>query len=544
MKKIKNNYFTLFSWILLIFLFSFLCYFMYTKINCLLDSDMSSEMVLSNLIAHERGILSSNWFYSTELRVINTQLFFGFFFHFFNDWHLVRVLGSISLYILLLVACYLFCREFKQKKYFPLTAIFLIIPFSTSYFYAVIVGTFYIPHIVFGFVILTLIMHLLNSDKKVYLFYIILFIVSMMAGLNGLRQIITLFIPLFVSGCILVFITYFYKVKFKSFCDYVRLLFNKHICDMEFKYFIVSLIALFGALIGYFINGNILSKAYTYEMWENIAFKNVNIGDFFKVLFGFVAVLGYSESKITLFSVISNFAGILLFILTILSVVYAFKNKDKVPKEYYILSLFVSCSFAIFTLLYSFTNLQYVVRYNVPIIIYFIPLIVLYFKYSDWRLIYKKIIAVILSVLLLISAGYNYNHYYFSNHKADEFKKLVDVLLKNKTYNGYTGFWTANVLTELSNGKIDVWDWDDCDWGTVDLSRVYSIDLTYRWLQKKDHVVTHPTGKVFVLLGKNRVDDNDYFANFNEKDYVVFSSDNYILYIFDNYNTLVDYIGN
>lgn len=60
---------------------------------------------------------------------------------------------------------------------------------------------------------------------------------------------------------------------------------------------------------------------------------------------------------------------------------------------------------------------------------------------------------------------------------------------------------------------------------------------------KKDHVTTHPSGKVFILFGKNRIDDNEYFANFNEKDHVFYSSDNYILYIFDDYNSLVNYIN-
>lgn len=32
-----------------------------------LDSDMASEMILANLLNQEGGVLSKNWFYSTEL---------------------------------------------------------------------------------------------------------------------------------------------------------------------------------------------------------------------------------------------------------------------------------------------------------------------------------------------------------------------------------------------------------------------------------------------------------------------------------------------
>ncbi|MCI7193052.1 hypothetical protein MR547_07285, partial [bacterium] len=41
-----------------------------------LDSDMASEMVLASQLNREGGILSTNWYYSTELRVFCEQLLF------------------------------------------------------------------------------------------------------------------------------------------------------------------------------------------------------------------------------------------------------------------------------------------------------------------------------------------------------------------------------------------------------------------------------------------------------------------------------------
>ena len=37
-----------------------------------LDADMASEQLLANLLAQEGGVMSTNWYYSTELRVLNT----------------------------------------------------------------------------------------------------------------------------------------------------------------------------------------------------------------------------------------------------------------------------------------------------------------------------------------------------------------------------------------------------------------------------------------------------------------------------------------
>lgn len=39
------------------------------RFDHLIDSDMSSELVLSRLLADENRILSPNWYYSTELSI-------------------------------------------------------------------------------------------------------------------------------------------------------------------------------------------------------------------------------------------------------------------------------------------------------------------------------------------------------------------------------------------------------------------------------------------------------------------------------------------
>ena len=60
-----------------------------------LDADMASEQLLANLLAQEGGVMSTNWYYSTELRVLNTQLVMAPLFRLFTSWHTVRVVGSV-----------------------------------------------------------------------------------------------------------------------------------------------------------------------------------------------------------------------------------------------------------------------------------------------------------------------------------------------------------------------------------------------------------------------------------------------------------------
>ena len=80
-----------------------------------LDADMASEQLLANLLAQEGGVMSTNWYYSTELRVLNTQLVMAPLFRLFTSWHTVRVVGSVVLILLYLAAWFWFGRSAKLK---------------------------------------------------------------------------------------------------------------------------------------------------------------------------------------------------------------------------------------------------------------------------------------------------------------------------------------------------------------------------------------------------------------------------------------------
>ena len=51
-----------------------------------IDSDMAAEMIFSRLLAREgKWIATENWYYSTEFRVLYTQLFMVPLFHLLGD---------------------------------------------------------------------------------------------------------------------------------------------------------------------------------------------------------------------------------------------------------------------------------------------------------------------------------------------------------------------------------------------------------------------------------------------------------------------------
>ena len=86
-----------------------------------LDSDMSSELMLAELLSREGGIISKNWYYSTELRVLNTQLVFAPLFLLFDNWHAVRVLGTLILWGILLASHWWMMKGLGLNRWFCLT---------------------------------------------------------------------------------------------------------------------------------------------------------------------------------------------------------------------------------------------------------------------------------------------------------------------------------------------------------------------------------------------------------------------------------------
>lgn len=76
-----------------------------------LDGDASSELVLAHHLAETGQILSTDWYYSTELRVLNTQLVYAPLFRIFSDWHMVRFVGALIMQALLVLSCAYLCKQ-------------------------------------------------------------------------------------------------------------------------------------------------------------------------------------------------------------------------------------------------------------------------------------------------------------------------------------------------------------------------------------------------------------------------------------------------
>jgi hypothetical protein len=246
----KVNWKEMAGWIWFgVIFFMFLNYIRH-NISNIIDSDMASEMILAKQLSEEGGILSDQWYYSTELRVLSTQLVFVPLFKIFGagySWHRIRVMGTFICVIILMASFYLLCRVLKIK-HFQYYAAFLLMPICYDYFFFVFCNLLYLPYIVITFLTLILLIDGVKrplKDRRAIIELIILFMFSIGAGAGGFREIATCFLPLFLAVCVLFW--------------------SKDIAEKD-KWYVWTGIALLGSGIGLLLNVKVLAEKYSY--WD------------------------------------------------------------------------------------------------------------------------------------------------------------------------------------------------------------------------------------------------------------------------------------
>lgn len=479
-----------------------------------LNSDMSSELILSNLLNQEKGILSTNWFYSTELRVLNTQLVFAPLFNFFESWTNVRIWGTAILIIILLASFLYLASKLKIKHAF-IFAIALLCPLSSDYFGMVLAGTYYIPHIAITFISLGLFISIKESDLKHKLTWIkivSLCFLALIAGLGGLRQLVILYVPMVICSTL-----------------YIISYINKHGFTMsknDFKDIGISLSMLISAGFGYLINAKVLSNLIHFFSYNDVHFTGFSSTSIDSIINGWMNAYGY-QSSTPVFSkhLFSNIIFVGIIGLILFSIYTVLKQKAVFNlSELYIIQFFLSAVVFI-SLLYLFSDMSYEDRYLLPISILFLPVIAIGINSIRHKIAKRILYSAIILGVIYISTTFNLDsNEYIQYEKNNELKIITTEFVSEGYYNGYASFWDANILTELTDGDVEVWCY------SLDSNDTMNKNDFFAWLQKTSHSTTNPIGKVFVLLPKSAIEYNSQLENCP----IIYLSDQYIAYGFDS----------
>ena len=151
------------------------------------------------------SIISHNWFYSTELKVVNLQWFYRLGLLLFpDDWHLARAFG-MAVTLALYAACMLFfvkCARLGRPGLWMVGT--LLWPFGQHYLVYAIYGGYYLVYTFFYMLVLALVLRSLDAGKKhCALQWLAACIATAIAGMNGVKQLMVFHAPLCIAAAIL-----------------------------------------------------------------------------------------------------------------------------------------------------------------------------------------------------------------------------------------------------------------------------------------------------------------------------------------------------
>lgn len=445
----------------------------------IVDSDLASEMILSDLLNREGTIISHNWFYSTELKVVNLQWFYRLGLLIFpNDWHLARTFG-MAITLALFAAAMLFfvkCAGLGRAGLWMVGT--LLWPFGQHYLVYAIYGGYYLVYTFFYMLVLALVLRSLNADKKhCALQWVLACVITAVAGMNGVKQLMVFHAPLCLAAAILLVLALHScgKTDWKAALD---------VCRKEVRLLAASLVTAVAAAAGYFVSNAVLSRMYDFKSYNFIVWNRDE--DWFtldRILMDFFHEFGYENgSGVFHFGGIAAAVGLLLGCWMFFCIVRLLLRLDKLERNDKLLVLLLVAMLAVCGVAYTYFHEYYLYFWlmNMPVAI---AVMAVEIKTEDFHILgARQLLGVGLAVcftLCAVSTVRQEQEHPYLAHKG--LNTAAEWLVDNGYTQGYSTFWNGNAMTELTSGKLEVWTLQSLD-----------RDDVPNWLQPKSHLTTDP----------------------------------------------------
>jgi len=497
----------------------------YTACN-ILDADASNVLVLSNFLAQENSIMSVGWRYYTELHVINMQLIYSFFFRFLNSWHLVRFFGTVTLQAILVLSYWFFCKQIHvSRNAFFYSATMLIIPLSVTYARIVLLHGHYTFHISLAFIILGLLIKLSSKlptrKAAFYATFSTYIILCFLSGTNGMRQLYISLSPAFA-------VAFYWFLKSDTFRDVMlatktesprvfHALFTTVKDPGETRGLLLAMTGVISNLFGVAVNLFVLRRFFGFSTYYSLQTIAPEAGALNQLINDFLNLFGYRDgAKVFSFEGVSSLLAVVtLSIIIGFSIWYIVRKnqQDSYPLKF-ASSLFLG-ALVLESLVFLITG-NYYIHYFTPVFVLVVMLVATLHDASPMRTIrLPKIGAYFILIVFLfnglITTNYlvnqpeNYATHYeglsYSNiNQVRQIKKAAEYLADNGYTFGYAYYWDSSIVTELTDGKVEV------------CAIVEPPDITYSFANTKKAFwdVNYHEGKTFLLLEKDDTSWQEY----------------------------------
>lgn len=455
-------------------------YFVYFPDN-LMHSDMAAEVILSRLLSEEGRLLSTNWFYSTEVRIVYTQLIMTPLFHFISDYGTVKLISIIIFDLLLAAAFYFIARELEIKgAELWLAMALLFAPLSNEYLDMMFLGCFYTSQVICTYLVLKFFLQ--DKPLRKYAAIIkpgLLSLGALILGLSGLRYLASLYLPLVAA----VIFSYGFDKKEERHGS----LFSK---------LLLSLLMTGFAGVGFLINKFYLAVHYSFDNTSGVSFVPLSeVPDrFLASLRMLLEFFGYRELPVVTPLGVVNAVKFVFFVFVVYVICYLTKHRYEVlnKKERLFLYYFHAC-FLLNWYMLVFTDVLQQYRYWIPVYVMSVLLIGVYFRSAGCKTEFFKPAMAALAVIAVLASLYGELWQDTKYNDCEKRYGYMEFLEENGYTFGYATFWNSSVTEYLSNGEIQVGNLGGKD----------GVSAPYEWLSPKYYYEKgYHTGKTFLLLAK------------------------------------------
>lgn len=520
-KKIKeSSFFGILPWIWMIAGFFYNIWYQIFPGKYILDADLASEMVLADLLNSTGEILSTNWFYSTELRVFQSQWFYRIGLLLFPDnWHCARIVAAALLLMIFMICILVFTRLAGMGKNGVWCCAIMMWPFGRWYLVYGLYGTYYIIYILFSLIaVITLFWINRQQSKKVIIEYVIGAFFAFASGLNGVKQTMVFFGPLMFTVLLLLFLA----VREKKPYTFRELLQS---CKMEVRMLIHATLFVGCNVVGYFVNSRILCKIYSFKGFDNLLWAWEPPNKLYDVWLDFLLLFGYQRDiNVVNFWGVVSLLGALFGFLVGFCIVRLFKHYSKLRMEQRFVLLLTSSTLFVCGLIFCLIG-EYKQYYWLPLLPFAIAVLLIEIQTEEFSLKHARelVLLGIATVVTLCSLGTVKKEMETPLFAQVGFNEVTDFLLENDLTQGYALFWNSNVLREMSDGKIETWT-------------IYSgqNDFIYEWLQEVEHKTTKPQEPYFLLVNSRIGGGPENYAMLqNGHGVLIYEKDPFYIYLFD-----------
>ena len=570
-KKIREHNKSFLYWLPV--LFSYILSLLYCWFNGknLINSDAAAEMILADHLNKSSGIfhrfISREWFYSSEIRVVNTQIVYRLGLTLFPDnWHAARTFSvGIFLLILIVLSVFLIKAAGLDDRYLLWTCT-LTLPFGRWYGWNVIYNSYYVPHIAITIFTLALFALLIRNEwfvKKDIGLILLTALTGFAASLGGIRQLMICYIPIFLVAfcnllgkieCLLrglersenkydwrrIFHMFFPFGKVEQnmqgflewFCPSDRFACEKperfptdlHEMHRAAKLFLMSILVCLSAAAGLWVNGHYLHEKCYFLDYGKTEAHEFSLTQLLTCLQELVQSFGWQKDVLYM-SVqgMGNMFSLIVALLLLFLLGRAVKRRCSLPFGIRFLIDF-SLALVAGNLFIFITTKSYNESYWVPVL----PFLILSGMISLYELssrVHRRAGAVLIAFWLFTSSVLTMQSPYIDWVPNDLAIQKPAEWLEDHQYNqGYATFWDSDIITELSDGKIEMWT----------IGQGGDLDGIMEWLQVVSHRDNPPEGRFFILYSNSLFSTLSEENNYSEQ--IVYQDDNYVILSYESMN--------